>query len=327
MQLDSRPILRFPLNIDRDKLALVLSNDTENISFGGIGPKVGADVIEFLNLRPSVKELIASLKGEPAEIFEFLRILVAEKLASESEPTFYTGSQIANLLQQFFSDWNEVLFSHLLWTSLASGGASEAVLDGWLVETYHFIRGANARLSYAASQTVDLRVRDIFVHHYVEEYDHYKFFAESLRRHGIGVDAVERLRPLPSTSAVINMMRRAARIDYLAYAACSGLLESTGCDSSKARSFYGDLASHYDKSGSRFVEPMLNHVELDEGYEHGNVMADIFKPIQRIEPERANRIVECVYQFKETLLFWFDDIQAFYFRNQFDETKLHRNYR
>jgi hypothetical protein len=165
------------------------------------------------------------------------------------------------------------------------------------------------------------------VRHHVEEYDHYKFFADSLTRRGINPNVVERLGALVTTSAVINMIRRAARIDCLAYAACSGLLESSGCDASRARSFYNSVAAHYDKGGSGFVEPMLRHIDLDEAYEHGHVMSDIFTPIQRIEPERADRIVECVFQFKEALLLWFDDIQTYYYRHPFDSTKLHRHYR
>jgi hypothetical protein len=324
MDPEFRGGLYFPLNIEQERQTLVLSTDTERITLTGIDAKTGADIIQCLNSRPKAAELLSSAdNGE--QTANFLETLSTEKLVLESQ-SFYTGAQLADLLHSYFDDWNNALFSRPLWTWLADGRASEAVLDGWLIETYHFIRGANARLSYATSQTSDLRVRRIFAHHYVEEYDHYKFFAESLRRRGFDPDVVEKAGPLVSTVAVINMARRAARDDCLAYAACSGLLESTGCDAARARSFYNAIAAQYDKAGSGFVEPMLRHIDLDEAYEHGEVMADIYRPIARIDSERADRIVECVFLFKEILLLWFDDIQNHYLRHPFSITDaLQRN--
>ncbi len=84
-------------------------------------------------------------------------------------------------LQLYYAQWNDQLFSHPLWQSLGRGSAGKSVVDGWLIETYHFIRGANARLAYAIAHTGDLRIREIFTHHYIEEWDHYAFFAEALR--------------------------------------------------------------------------------------------------------------------------------------------------
>jgi len=326
MDPEFRPGLCFPLNIDHDKGSLVLSNDTERITLTGIDPSLGGRVIEMLNRRKTVREVLLTFNNDPDNVSKFIETLISEKIVTAA-PCCYTGAQISSLLQSFFSTWNDLLFSHPLWRSLADGKAPTPVLDGWLVETYFFIRGANARLSYAASQTSDLRVRGILVGHYVEEFDHYKFFAESLRCRGIDPAAVDRLGPLLSTSAVINMARRAARLDYLAYAACSGLLESTGSDSTRARLFYNKLAANYDHIGSGFVEPMLRHVALDDAYQHGSVMSDIFNPIQRIEPERADRIIECAFQFKETLWLWFNDIHSYYHRYPFDGTKVHRHYR
>jgi hypothetical protein len=126
---------------------------------------------------------------------------------------------------------------------------------------------------------------------------------------------------------VLNMARRAARVDGLAYAACSGLLESTGSDSGRARGFYLDVAKHYDRDSTGFADPLLQHVDLDEEYEHGSVMSEIFAPIPYILCERADQIVTTTALFRETLTLWFSDIERFYFLNPFPARVTARNYR
>jgi hypothetical protein len=328
MQPPARPALRFPLNIEEEKQRLVLSTDTERIVVDGVPPYATATLIERLNAGLAAEELASVVYLDQQHVSAILAVLHREGLTVEEEPDTYTGQQIAALLLRFYSDWNEALFSGSLWSSLANGTAVPRVVDGWLIEGYHFIRGANARLAYAAAHAGDERIRRIFAHHYVEEYDHHAFFAESLRRRNIDPDAVDRIGPLATTSAVINMCRRAARLDCLCYAACSGLLESTGSDAARARAFYRAVAEHYDRDGSNFVEPLQRHSDLDEGFGHGSVMNDVFGPIKAISADRANQIIEIVALFKETLQLWFADLERYYFINPpFDNLSIRRHYR
>jgi len=328
MHIQARPILRFPIYIDEEKHRLVISDDASTIQFDGIAPGSTAELLVQLTGRLSVKELADRVSFDPDQLLKILTVLEDHHLVTENEPTIYTGAQISGLLSNFYSEWNSTLFSGALWASLAEGRASERVVDGWLIESYHFIRGANARLGYAAANATDRRVQRIFAKHYVEEYDHYKFFAESLKRRKIDSETVDRLGPLPSTRAVINMARHAARTDCLCYAACSGLLESTGSDASRARAFYASVSQHYDKDKTDFVAPMLKHIDLDEGFEHGNVMRDVFEPIPVITASRASQILDAVTLFKDTLRMWFEDIERFYFWNApFDNRSIRRSYR
>ncbi len=77
--------------------------------------------------------------------------------------------------------------------------------------------------------------------------------------------------PLVGTRAVINWTRRCAREDPLAYAECWAC-SSDRIDSERARAFYRMVAANFDVDGSDFVAPLMKHIDLDEGYEHGNVM-------------------------------------------------------
>jgi hypothetical protein len=251
----------------------------------------------------------------PREVISgFVAALHAEgMLVSEGQlRDFTTGGQLADLLARLYAHWNAQIFSHPLWTFLNNGSAPRALVDGWLIETYYFIRGANARLAYAIAECRDQRVRSLLRHHYVEEYDHYDFFREAIRRRGIDTTFLDERGPLPGTRAVINAARSAARRDALEYVACSGLLESTGSDANRGREFYRLLAANFDQEQSGFVEPMLRHVELDEGYGHGSVMRDVLVPIERLSIERANSVVSAGHDFAETVHDWFGDIVAYY---------------
>ncbi|MER9349984.1 iron-containing redox enzyme family protein [Mesorhizobium sp. M0227] len=315
--MDSNVSLSFPLSVDSFRKSLVLSNSQEQIKFEGIPPGIGFSIIRDINDQASPLDLAARYNVDIDIVREFLLTLSREKLVTAEKLPFFKGSQISAVLSSCYKQWNDTLFSHRLWTSLADGTARSGVVDGWLIESYHFIRGANARLSYAVSLCQDQRIKSIFAHHYSEEYDHYKFFAESLSRRKIDPLHIDELGPLPSTLAVLNMARRAARIDPLAYAACSGLLESTGSDSGRAREFYGLVEKNYDLDQSGFVEPMVRHIDLDEEFEHGDVMADVFNPIEYIEEERANTILQTVSLFRETLSMWFDEIERYYYTSPY----------
>ncbi|MGY3586646.1 hypothetical protein ACVIGB_004296 [Bradyrhizobium sp. USDA 4341] len=328
MQMSARPALRFPVQIDEERHLLVLSTNTDYFEFRGVPSQAFAGVIERIDGVSTVAEIAKGANVEEGTLARFLSVLREHDLAIEAEPAGYTGQELASLLADLYRDWNPSLFSRSLWSSLTWGTATQGVLDGWLIESYHFIRGANARLAYAAACTSDTRVRRIFAKHHSEEYDHFRFFADSLKRRNIDPLTVDKVGPLPSTMAVINMARRAARIDHLCYAACSGLLESTGSDAARARSFYDAVARHYDPDNTGFVEPMIQHVALDEGFNHGSVMRDVFEPIKEICSERANRIIATVSLFKETLELWFDEIERYYFLyGVFDIGAKRRSYR
>jgi Iron-containing redox enzyme len=328
MQQSEQLFVGYPLSVRQIKPYFVADDNEFTMQISGARSLLIFDVLSQISARNSVVKLNerASL-SDAEEIGRIVDSLAKEKLIFRKPVGIVTGLDFSNILKKLYAIWNELLFSDSLWTKLAGGQASNNVLEGWLIETYHFIRGANSRLPYAASLCPDERIREIFVHHHTEEYNHYKFFGDSLARKGIIVEHVERLGPLISTRAVINMSRSAARSDYLAYAACSGLLESTGTDSQRARAFYGAVASHYDKNNTGFIDPMLQHVDLDEAYEHGDVMNEIFAPIPTITAEQADRVLRVVFEFVETLRYWFQDIERCYERQPYNAAALYRTYK
>lgn len=301
--------LRPLLSIGADGNDLVIESEEERFRFSNVSLEAAARLLNRIDGSRSPSEILHRHTTHDAA---FLQCIFETGLAIE-RPTdsILPGNEIATQLEAAFEVWNRRLFSHRLWQQLAGGTASYELVLGWLVETYHFIRGANARLPYAVAQCLPGRQRNILVEHFAEEYDHDKLFVQSLACFGINEPDVRSMRPLPGTQAVIDWMRAAARLDVLAYAACSGLLESTGSDAVAAQRFYDALEAHYSFAPG-FIAPMRRHIELDKGFGHGHVMRDLFETEGEIELKRADLVAQTAHGFVETLEEWFFDILSHY---------------
>jgi pyrroloquinoline quinone (PQQ) biosynthesis protein C len=238
-----------------------------------------------------------------------------------------SSEKFSHICRHYFPRWKERLFSHPLWQDLGSGQATQAQFVGWLLESYHFIEGVNDRLALAVAECHDLRVRAIFAHHYTEEYDHAKFFIESLKALGLDEATIFSARPLPSTLAILNFMRQCARRDPLQYAVCSGFLESTGTDRIRARTFYASLSEHYSADKTQVIDPLVDHVGLDEEYGHNNLLESIVEILGDVPTKRASEALEAGAMLVETLELWSTDIQRNYDQSVFSTRSTKTYYR
>jgi pyrroloquinoline quinone (PQQ) biosynthesis protein C len=204
------------------------------------------------------------------------------------------------------------LFSGELWTELATGEAPRHLFLGWLIENYFFIEAATMRLPVGIAGTQDLAARRLFSKHFCEEYDHHHFFEAALAAAGIDAHSLKARTPLPTTLAICHHMREAGRRDPLAYAACSGFLESTGDDHSRAHAFFDRLTEHFDGADGAVVGPLAEHARLDEGYQHCGMLRLIADAIGPVPLARADAALESARLLVETLEAWSLDIRRHY---------------
>lgn len=316
--VDLRPLLA----VQFDQGTLLVEDEEELFRFTGVEANRALRIINRIDGFRSRTDLLAV--GDHCDS-TFLDLLIDSGLVvARPALGYYDSGAVARALKTAYRSWNQRLFSHPLWLAIVNGVASEVLIVGWVLETYHFIRGASARLPLAIAQCSAGRQRDILAQHFSEEYDHDDLFLESLATLGIAESAARAASPLPGTAAVIDWMRAAARRDVLAYAGCSGLLESTGSDPVAAREFYDMLESHYP-SLPDFVSPMRRHAAMDEGFAHGNVMTSVLGVEPRLEQGRVDTAVAYTYGFVEILEYWFTDILTHYATlDQFDATAVRR---
>jgi len=133
---------------------------------GSVGIQVGEFTYEFDGAsRKSLDTLLTYADGSrsrrqlheladgSADLYPLLDFLVDQRAATaqSSSSSLVTARDYCSLCRTLFPQCKDRLFLHPLWTGLASGTAARDVFVGWLLESYHFIEGANVRLPYATA--------------------------------------------------------------------------------------------------------------------------------------------------------------------------------
>lgn len=312
---DLHPLLRFDAVPVLDG-ATVLDLDDRVVTLTGVTQEQARLLFPLLDGRSAIADL-AIRTGIPGKHLRALLdrladIGVVDLLPPAAEGRLIDGQAFAAACRALFPVWKERLFSHPLWRSLADGTATREQFVGWLLESYHFIEGVTLRLPSVIAATADPRTRRHFVKHFREEFDHHHFFMRSLNAIGISSRTVHASRPLPGTEAVLNWMRHCGRSDPLAYAACSGFLESTGADRGIARRFFDVLAENYDGPSAPVVTPLAAHAHLDEDYGHGGFLELVCAQIGAVPESRADAALQAAFGLVETLELWSTDMERHY---------------
>lgn len=257
----------------------------------------------------AVQDLEALCRGlETSRLLEFVD---PARSASAATDLVSPSATIA-LFDPLFVEWKRRLFAQPLWTGLTEGSAPRSVFLGWLIENYFFIEAATARLPVAIAGCDDLAARRLFAKHFSEEFDHHHFFSRALEAAGVDQAALSRRTPLPSTLAVRNHMRACGRRDPLAYAACSGFLESTGDDHVKSHAFFARIAAHFDGENAPVVGPLAEHARLDEAYQHCGMLKLIAEALGPVSRARVEAALQAARLLMETLEVWSFDIWRHY---------------
>ena len=271
-----------------------------------------ATIVAYADGTRSVAEL-ESLAGGAADLFPLITVLRDEEVMREdwSHGSVIAPSDFTRVCRDLFPHWKRRIFEKQLWTGMAAGTLARRLFVGWVIESYHFIEGANLRLPYAVAFCFEKDARDAFAHHYGEEYDHGQFYLRALDVLGIDQAVAESLPPLTATTAVLNHMRWCARLDPLAYAVCSGFLESTGEDREAGRRFLNLLDQHFATDTS-VTGPLLEHLQLDEDYGHNGLLEDTCKFFGPLTLDRASAALDAGLRLVETLEYWSDSITTVY---------------
>ena len=281
--------------------------------FAGASPRSLGTLMRYADGTRSLEEL-NEIAGGSSDFYALAGILVAEGLAkyiNALQPKMVPAHEFTAICRTLFPAWKGRLFSGPLWTGLSAGTLSRPVFLGWLLESYHFIEGANLRLPYAVAYCFNSAARDKFAHHYAEEWNHGSYYLAALSAAGFDEGQVLDCEPIPATTAVLNYMRRCARADPLDYAVCSGFLESTGEDRTAGRTFLRLLDEHYS-TGQSIAEPLVEHLELDEEYGHNGLLEETCKFFGELTVTRASAALDAGFRLVETLEYWSDSIMDSY---------------
>jgi hypothetical protein len=161
---------------------------------------------------------------------------------------------------------------------LESARLTGPLLFGKLVENYHYVDSAVSHVSTAIAQAPTQRLRLLLGEFLADEYWHGLSLREGLKRAGLSESTLDEAEPLPTTAAVINLLRVVAQTHFLGYAACGGVSESpTGCEG-LAMVNEGNWNELYARNllPDAVLAPFREHEALDAMADHGALFIEPF---------------------------------------------------
>lgn len=309
------PELRWGLTLDVEEENPVLRLNGAKYKFAGVPVPMMFAVLNFLNGRQPSEQEKHEIGLTPEVVNAVVEVLFNHQLAvdlNQIGDETIAPEKFVSLCRSFFPFWKEKLVSHPLWGLLASGEASQAQFVGWLVENFHFIEGIHDRLAVAISECDDPDVRALLTEHYSEEHDHSIYFMSSLNALGYDPKTILSTRPLPGTRAVLNFMRQCGRRDSLQYGVCTAFFEASGGTREAAEQFYGLLMKPYIGEKLEAIDPLVEHVALDNAAGHDSFIDDFVNQIGPVPLARASAAISACALLVETLYLWTTDIMRAY---------------
>lgn len=216
-----------------------------------------------------------------------------------------------NYFSPTMDHWLDRAFSHPSWERLMQGQESKNVFIGWLFELFHYTKNANKHMPLAVAHCKHKNTKTLLAVHYKEEWNHYHFFRKCLEELGFTREEVENSNPLPMTDEMANFMREAARTNFVAYAACSAVLEGTTTDNKTYDNFYKVMQEKYDIPAAA-IKPIYDHLELDQKYGHADLFAEVCKSIGQVTNERAEEVMTYAGLMSEHIYAWTANIVKYY---------------
>lgn len=180
-------------------------------------------------------------------------------------------------LEKAVTAWMRTVDGHRLWQRMAAE-PDHALVFGWLLENHHYIAAIWQHCAAAVAACPDPLVRAWFVHHLEEEFHHGRLLADGLTRAAAcypGFDLAS-VRPLPTTTAFVGLLRQLGQRDWKAYAIAVAFLQLTlrpdGAGRARHERFYERVAAAAPGTAG-LLDAMRRHdaEDTDLGHESDTV--------------------------------------------------------
>jgi pyrroloquinoline quinone (PQQ) biosynthesis protein C len=271
-------------------------------------------VVEWLPTRRAPSDLVKATGMDDATLARFAAAMAEAGLFYRlaEAPASLDGKAFHELhFAPALEAWLDEAFSHPFWERMTSGNGSARLYTGWTFELYHYTKNANRHMPLSCAHARDKAVKLLRAKHYAEEWNHYHYFAKSLRHLGFSDDAIASSVPLPMTLALSNFMRQAAREDVLCYSICSAVLEGTTVDRRTYNPYHDRIVELYGIP-MEAVKPIYDHLDLDVKYQHSDLFREILESAGTLSRERAARMLEYGHQLVEHVWMWTESIERYY---------------
>jgi pyrroloquinoline quinone (PQQ) biosynthesis protein C len=169
--------------------------------------------------------------------------------------------------------WASELQRDFIANCLLEDGCDRRLLEGWLLETYHYVKDFPEAIAEAASQATSSELRYVLMRYADQERGHESFVLDCLTRIGFGCDEVRESRPLLSTQLVAHKMRDLFRVDPSAALLMAAMVEARDFEPSNANELREEIELHHGLPANA-LQPYFDHQRIDFQLRHHALLED-----------------------------------------------------
>lgn len=233
----------------------------------------------FLRIRPHCTphnsiDVISARSGVSRDrvIADLLPLLEFGLLASpspsdESPPS---TDDVSRALMGAADLWGRELSATLIANQLRTEVMPRSLLQGWLLEMYHYISDFPVAIHYAAD-LAEGELRDVLLRYAGEERGHERFVLRSLQAMGLTAAEVTASRPLASTRAVQLMMRSLFTIHPATALLMAHMVEASEIPHEDLRQLQQEIEAH-QQLPKDCLAPIFEHQAIDAALGHRTLL-------------------------------------------------------
>jgi heme oxygenase-like protein len=289
---------------------------------GELSTKQLLHVLQNLDGRHTLADLPGVVGVDPQQLAEVLEPAVTMGLVDDlSKPDASSGLAALSRLEHVLNELvDEMVFRGPFWRAIAEKADSlpANVFYGFGLENWFFLYNEALFDAPVVSHPTSAAMRAMLQEFYYEEHRHDDIVVRAFAPLGISKDDLLRARPLPTTTALINMLAWWSRTDPLFFIATIGILEGrldTEGDGEKGP-IYDSFLEACDRVGLQpdFVHSLRTHAKINAGHDHSAVSREIFAEVVGVDPETERRWRGKAHLFVETYAGFFNGLLDYYSR-------------
>jgi Iron-containing redox enzyme len=234
--------------------------------------------LEFMKIRSHCTphnslDVIASRSGVPrgrviADLFSLIEPgVLAAPDRCESTPS---PRVVIDTLMKAAGLWGRELSAVLIGNQLRGTLLPRSLIQGWLLEMYHYIADFPVAIQFAAD-IAEGELREVLQRYAAEERGHERFVVRSLQALGLSPAEVQGSRPLASTRAVMLMMRSLFSIHPATALLLAHMVEASEAPQEDLRQLRQEIEA-MQQLPEGALEPLFEHQAIDASLGHQTLL-------------------------------------------------------
>lgn len=222
-------------------------------------------------------------------------------------------ARICNTLIDACRIWRAQLSETHLLNKILSGNSNLQITQGWLLETYHYIKNFPEAIHAAYTACDNQELKAILYKYYREEVGHEKFIEQTLLKTGLTSEEVKTSIPLVSTRLIDFLLKELFALCPPSVLLVASIIEAAEADIKSKGEVIKNLKNYYDISEDT-MEPYFKHVQIDINLGHEKLLINNIEYIKLIKPEQLHIVVNMIHDIKHAIDLQQLEIEHYYNR-------------